>query len=151
MAAALLRHLADRRIYVESAGVRPGEPDPFAIAAMDEIGIDISDHVPRGWDDLHDLSFDRIITLSPEAQHKALALAQGYAIEVDYWPAPDPTLATGAREQILVRQNHGGICPAWRRRRLGPLPSPEILLHAWWNGLARGPFFSFRGNEWIER
>lgn len=101
MAAALLRRLAGRRIYVESAGVRPGEPDPFAIAAMDEIGTDISDHVPRGLDDLHDLSFDRIITLSPEAQHKALALAHGYAIEVDYWPAPDPTLATGAREQIL--------------------------------------------------
>ncbi len=69
---------------------------------MDEIGTDISDHVPRGLDDLHDLSFDRIITLSPEAQHKALALAHGYAIEVDYWPAPDPTLATGAREQISV-------------------------------------------------
>ena len=42
MAAALLRHLAGRRIYVESAGVRLGRPDPFAIMVMDEIGIDIS-------------------------------------------------------------------------------------------------------------
>ena len=101
MAAALLRHLAGRRIYVESAGVRPGEPDPFAIAVMDEIGIDISDHVPRAIDDLHDLGFDLIVTLAPEAQHKALELVRGYAIDVVYWPTPDPTLPTGSREQIL--------------------------------------------------
>ncbi|WP_083241094.1 low molecular weight phosphatase family protein [Methyloceanibacter stevinii] len=101
MAAAMLRHLAGRRIYVESAGVRAGEPDPFAIAVMDEIGIDISDHVPRAIDDLHDLGFDRIVTLAPEAQHKALEIAQGYAIDVVYWPTPDPTLATGPRDMIL--------------------------------------------------
>ena len=69
MAAALLRHLAGRRIYVESAGVRLGRPDPFAIMVMDEIGIDISDHVPRAIDDLRDLGFDLIVTLAPEAQH----------------------------------------------------------------------------------
>jgi len=101
MAAALLRHLAGRRIYVESAGVRPGRPDPFAIMVMDEIGIDISDHVPRAIDDLHDLGFDLIVTLAPQAQHKALELAQGYAIDVVYWPTPDPTLTTGSREMIL--------------------------------------------------
>lgn len=101
MAASMLRHLAGRRIYVESAGVRPGAPDPFAIAVMEEIGIDIGSHVPRGLVDLHGLSFDLIVTLAPEAHHKALELAHGYAVEVEYWPAPDPTLATGAREQIL--------------------------------------------------
>jgi protein-tyrosine-phosphatase len=101
MAAALLRHLAGRQIYVESAGVRAGEPDPFAVAVMDEIGIDISDHVPQALDDLHDLGFDRIITLAPEAQHKALEIAQGYAIDVVYWPTPDPTLTNGSREMIL--------------------------------------------------
>lgn len=101
MAAALLRHLAGRRIYVESAGVRPGSPDPFAIAVMEEIGIDISDHEPRAIDDLHDLGFDLIVTLAPEAQHKALELAQNYAIDVVYWPTPDPTLTTGSRDMIL--------------------------------------------------
>ena len=101
MAAAMLRHLAGRRIYAESAGVRPSEPDPFAISVMDEIGIDISDHVPKAIDDLHDMGFDRIVTLAPEAQHKALELAQGYAIDVVYWPTPDPTLTTGSREMIL--------------------------------------------------
>lgn len=101
MAAGMLRHLAGRHIYVRSAGVRAGKPDPFAIAVMDEIGIDISDHVPRAMDDLHDLGFDLIVALAPEAQHKALALAQGYAIDVVYWPTPDPTLATGSRAMIL--------------------------------------------------
>jgi protein-tyrosine-phosphatase len=101
MAAALLKHLTGHRIYVESAGVRPGEPDPFAVAVMEEMGIDISGHVPVSIDDLHDLSFDLIVTLAPEAQHKALEIAHSYAINVEYWPTPDPTLATGAREQIL--------------------------------------------------
>lgn len=101
MAAALLKHLAGNRIYVESAGVRPGEPDPFAIAVMEEIGIDMSGHAPVSIDDLHDLSFDLIVTLAPEAQHKALELVHSYAIDVEYWPMPDPTLASGAREQIL--------------------------------------------------
>lgn len=101
MAASLLMHLAGNRIYVESAGVRPGVPDPFAIAVMEEMGIDMSGHVPVSINDLHDLSFDLIVTLAPEAQHKALELAEGYAIDVEYWPTPDPTLASGAREQIL--------------------------------------------------
>lgn len=101
MAAAMLRHLAGRRVYVESAGVRPGEHDPFATTVMEEIGLDISDHVPQSIDDLHDLGFDRIVTLAPEAQHKALELAQGYAIDVNYWPTPDPTLSSGSRDMIL--------------------------------------------------
>lgn len=101
MAAALLKHLAGKRIYVESAGVRPGEPDPFAIAVMEEIGIDMARHAPVSIGDLHDLSFDLIVTLAPEAHHKALTLSHGYAIDVEYWPTPDPTLASGAREQIL--------------------------------------------------
>jgi protein-tyrosine-phosphatase len=101
MAAAILKHLAGNRVYVESAGVRPGEPDPFVIAVMEEIGIDMSHHVPVSIGDLHDLSFDLIVTLAPEAHHKALELAHGYAIDVEYWPTPDPTLTHGAREQIL--------------------------------------------------
>ena len=54
MAEALLKRLAGDRVYVQSAGVRPGEPDPFAIAVMDEIGIDISKHRPRALADLRE-------------------------------------------------------------------------------------------------
>jgi protein-tyrosine-phosphatase len=71
MAEALLKHLAGMRVYVASAGVRPGEPDPFAAAVMEELGIDISHHAPRALDALGDASFDLIVSLSPEAHHKA--------------------------------------------------------------------------------
>jgi protein-tyrosine-phosphatase len=101
MAEAILKHLVGGRIYVDSAGVRAGEPDPFAAAVMDEIGIDISRHKPKSLDALKDGSFDLIVSLSPEAHHKALQLTQGFAVEVEYWPTLDPSLAQGSREQIL--------------------------------------------------
>ena len=101
MAEAILKHLAGSRIYVDSAGVRAGEPDPFAAAVMDEIGIDLSRHMPKSLAALKDGSFDLIVSLSPEAHHKALQWAQGFAVDVEYWPTPDPSLAEGSREQIL--------------------------------------------------
>lgn len=104
MAAALLRHLVGRSVYVESVGVRPGEPDPFAAAALDEIGLDIGKHRPRTFEDLEEaegLNFDLIVTLAPEAHHKALDLTRTVAADVEYWPTPDATAASGNREQML--------------------------------------------------
>ena len=96
MAAATLKHLAGRRVYVDSAGVRAGAPAPFAAAVMAEIGIDLSRHRPKSFGELTDMSFDLIVSLSPEAHHQALALAQGHAVELDYWPTPDPRLPGAA-------------------------------------------------------
>jgi protein-tyrosine-phosphatase len=103
MAAAILRHLAGRNVNVESAGVRPDSADAFAAAVMEEIGIDISRHTPHTLRELHDTSFDLIITLSPEAHHQALELTRTMAVEVEYWPTFDATLMIGhgSREQIL--------------------------------------------------
>jgi protein-tyrosine-phosphatase len=103
MAAAILRHLAGRKIYVESAGVRAGGPDHFAQTVMSEIGISIADHKPHTLRDLHDTSFDLIITLSPEAHHQALELTRTMAVDVEYWPTFDATMMLGhaSREQIL--------------------------------------------------
>jgi protein-tyrosine-phosphatase len=103
MAAAILRHLAGQRIYVESAGVRRGEPDPFADAVLNEIGIDVSRHNPRTLSTLDDTSFDLIITLSPEAHHQALELARTMAVEVEYWPTLDASvmIGSGHRERVL--------------------------------------------------
>ncbi|HVY42118.1 MAG TPA: low molecular weight phosphatase family protein [Hyphomicrobiaceae bacterium] len=113
MAAAILRHLARGSIYIESAGVRAGEPDTFAAAVMDEIGIDIRQHTPRTIADLHDTSFDLIITLSPEAHHQALELTRTMAVDVEYWPTFDATALHGhaSREQILAayRQVRDGL------------------------------------------
>jgi protein-tyrosine-phosphatase len=95
MAEAILNHLAGRRIYVESAGVRAGELDPFAVAVMEEIGIDISRHTPQTIEGLHDSSFDVVVSLSPEAHHKALEMTRTQAIDAEYWPTIDPTAAIG--------------------------------------------------------
>ena len=101
MAEAIVKHLFPRQIYTDSAGVRRGEPDPFAVAVMDEIGLDISAHKPKTLDELQDTHFALVITLAPEAHHRALELTRNEAIDVEYWPTVDPTLAAGSREQIL--------------------------------------------------
>ena len=104
MAAALLKQMLGGSLYVGSAGVRKGELDPFAVAVMDEIGIDIAAHRPITFEELEDLeglNFDLIITLSPEAHHKALELTRTLAVEVEYWPTADPTAVEGNREQRL--------------------------------------------------
>jgi protein-tyrosine-phosphatase len=105
MAAALFKQMLGRQIYVASAGVRKDELDPFAVAALDEVGIDISRHRPMTFEELEDwegLNFDLIVTLSPEAHHKALELTRTIAAEVEYWPTPDPTAVEGTREQRLA-------------------------------------------------
>ena len=51
--------------------------------------------------ELHDTSFDLIVTLTPEAHHQALELTRTMAVDVEYWPTYDPSLATGSRDQIL--------------------------------------------------
>jgi protein-tyrosine-phosphatase len=104
MAAALLKQMLGGSLYVGSAGVRKGELDVFASVVMEEIGIDINTHAPITFEELEDLeglNFDLIITLSPEAHHKALELTRTLAVEVEYWPTADPTAVEGNREQRL--------------------------------------------------
>lgn len=101
MAAALARHFFPRAFYVQSAGVKRGDADPFAVAVMAELGLDISRHQPHTFEDLEDSYFDLVVTLSPEAHHRALELTRTMAVEVEYWPTPDATAATGSRAQIL--------------------------------------------------
>jgi len=105
MAAGLLKQFMGQAFYVSSAGVRKDELDPFAVAALDEVGIDISRHRPMTFEELEDwegLNFDLIVTLSPEAHHKALDLTRTIAADVEYWPTSDPTAAEGTREQRLA-------------------------------------------------
>ena len=101
MAEALLKHFHGARIFVQSVGVRPGEIDPFAVAAMEEMGIDISRHRPRSFDGLEDDSFDLVISLSPEAQHRAVDMTRHMACEVEFWNTFDPSLVEGSRELRL--------------------------------------------------
>src|SRR6201985_1612818 len=104
MAPSLLQELFPRALYVKSAGVKKGELDPCAVAVRAELGQDISGHKPTTFEELEDwegLNFDLIITLSPEAHHKALDLTRTLAADVEYWPTHDPSTADGNREQKL--------------------------------------------------
>jgi protein-tyrosine-phosphatase len=101
MAEGILKHLLGHRIYVDSTGVRAKEIDGFVIEVMDEIGIDLSKHRPKSFDDLEDSSYDLIISLSPEAQHRAVELTRTMACEVEFWNTFDPTLIEGNRETRL--------------------------------------------------
>jgi len=94
------------RVYIDSCGMRRdeddgGEPDPFMVAVMDELGADLSRHRSKTFDELEDESFDLVVSLTPEAQHRAVELARGRAVELEYWPTHDPTLAMGSREAVL--------------------------------------------------
>jgi protein-tyrosine-phosphatase len=101
MAAGLMRHFYGHKVYVRSAGVRPGKIDPMVTEVMDEIGIDITKHKPKGFDDLEDSSFDVVVSLSPEAHHRALEMTRTMAVEAEYWPTMDPSAVEGNREQML--------------------------------------------------
>jgi protein-tyrosine-phosphatase len=104
MAEAIARHFFGRSTYVQSAGVRKGETDPFMVAVLDEIGIDASKHKPRTLEELQDwegLNFDLIVSLSPEAHHQSLEITRTSAVDVEYWPTLDPTVVQGSREQQL--------------------------------------------------
>jgi len=104
IAAGLFAQMFGRAIYVGSAGVRKGELDPFAVAVMAEIGVDISRHKPITFeehDELEGLNFDLIITLAPEAHHRALELTRTSGVDVEYWPTANPSDVEGTREQQL--------------------------------------------------
>ena len=101
MAEVIARSLLPRGTYIASAGVRPGERDPFVDTVLDEVGLSLGNRQPQTLDELEDDFFDYVVTLAPEAHHRALELTRSNAVEVVYWPTPDPTVATGTRERIL--------------------------------------------------
>jgi protein-tyrosine-phosphatase len=101
MAQAITTHLYGHRVFAASCGVKAGQDDPFVHTIMDEIGIKLGRHRPQSFDDLDDSNFDIVISLSPEAHHRALELTRTQAIDAEYWPTFDPSVVTGSRDQIL--------------------------------------------------
>jgi protein-tyrosine-phosphatase len=101
MAEALAHAMLPAGIFVASAGVRAGERDPFVDVVLDELDLSLGDRRPQRLDQLEDAYFDLIVTLAPEAHHAAMELTRSMAVEVEYWPMPDPSATTGSRERIL--------------------------------------------------
>jgi protein-tyrosine-phosphatase len=126
IAAAIAKYMF-KSLYVASAGIRKGEVDPFVLAVMDEIGIDLSKHKPLTLDELEEyegLNFDLVVSLSPEAHHRALDLTRTLAFDEEYWPIPDPSVTEGSREQRLdaYREVRDDLMKRIRAR-FGPPPA----------------------------
>jgi protein-tyrosine-phosphatase len=101
IAEALTRARLEPSIYLASAGIRPGRQNPFTTAVLAEVGLDASVHRPRTLEDLEDTTFDLIVTLSPEAHHRALEFTRTMAVDVRYWPTFDPTAVEGTRAAVM--------------------------------------------------
>ncbi len=126
IAAAIAKYMF-KSLYVASAGIRKGEVDPFVLAVMDEIGIDLSKHKPLTLDEIEEyegLNFDLVVSLSPEAHHRALDLTRTLAFDEEYWPIPDPSVTEGSREQRLdaYREVRDDLMKRIRAR-FGPPPA----------------------------
>lgn len=122
LAEELARWRTRGKVYIDSCGVSPGEPDGFVMEVLDEIGLDLSEDPPKAIRDLEDGNFDLIVTLSPEAHQAALKFAEHLAAEVEYWPTVDPSLVEGSREQRLeaYRRTRDEILQQISQRLSGP-------------------------------
>jgi protein-tyrosine-phosphatase len=126
MAEGIAKRLLGRRIYVDSAGLRSGPPNPFALAVMQEIGIDIAGHRAKSVEEIADESFDLVVSLSPEAQHHAVEMTRTTACELEFWNTFDPSIVEGSRETRLdaFRQVRDGLDRRIRQRFAGRIAGP---------------------------
>jgi len=127
MAEGLVKLLYGTGIYVDSCGLRPtGDFDPFAVQVMRELGVDLSRHHAKSFDDLDPGAFDLVVALTPETHHRAVELTRTDAVEIDYWPTFDPTLARGSREAVL--DAYRGVRDSLRARIVASFGEPSTLV-----------------------
>ena len=97
MAEGIMKKFYGTGTYVQSAGVKNDmEIDGFSISVCQEIGVELSRHRSRSFDEMErwgdDLSsFDLVVALSPASQRRALELTRFFHLDVEYWPIMDPT------------------------------------------------------------
>ncbi len=129
MAEGLMKKFYGQATYVQSAGVKNDlEIDGFAVAVCEEMGVELSRHRVRSFEEMQqwgdDLSgFDLIIALSPAAQRQALEFTRYYSIDVEYWPVLDPSGIGRTREERLAayRQSRDQIIQRMKARFGPPL------------------------------
>jgi protein-tyrosine-phosphatase len=126
IAEGLIKLLYGTEIYVDSCGLKPtGDFDPFAVEVMRELGADLSRHHAKSFDDLDPNAFDLVISLTPEAHHRAVEMTRAAAVEIDYWRTFDPTLASGSREAVL--DAYRGVRDELRARIVERFGKPSTL------------------------
>lgn len=133
MAEGLMKQLYGHDSYIQSAGVRNDlEIDGFAIAVCAELGVELSRHKSRSFDEMQDWgddlsSYDLVVALSPASQRRALDLTRTAHLEVEYWPILDPTGIGEGRDARLVgyRQTRDQIRERLIARFGDPTNSPK--------------------------
>lgn len=103
MAEAIMKFLHGHQVYVDSVGVRSGDIDGFAVAVMDEIGIDLTRHHSKTFDDLEDDYFDVVIPLSPQAQHRAVEMTRVMSVEIEFWNTFDPSIIESESREVKLQ------------------------------------------------
>ena len=106
MAEAMIKVTYPGKIFADSCGVYPGHPDGFAIAVMEEIGINMNTHKPKSFDDLDSAFYDVVISFQPEAHEAAVALTMSMDCETLYWPVDNLANLTGSRDERLRAYRH---------------------------------------------
>ena len=104
MAHGLLNDLASDQFDVFGAGTKPSQVNPFAIEAMQQVGIDISHHTSDGIDLYINQSFDYVITVCDKAA-ETCPIFPGPAHRL-HWGFPDPAAVTGSHDDILASFAH---------------------------------------------
>lgn len=103
-----MKKLYGTECYIQSVGVKNDlEIDGFSISVCQELGVELSRHQSRSFDEMEEWgddlsSFDLVLALSPASQRRALELTRFYHLEVEYWPIIDPTGLGSSRETQLV-------------------------------------------------
>ena len=97
MAEGLLRHDSGQRFTVESAGTKPGIVRPEAIAAMKELGIDITGHRSKSVDEFAGATFDYVLTVCDSAK-ESCPIYPGHTNRLHH-SFDDPGAATGSEEE----------------------------------------------------
>ncbi len=101
MAHGLSRAMFRDDLLIQSAGSAPTRVNPFAIEALRELGIDISNHTSKSVQDIDPQSVATVITLCAEEVCPAFL----GAAERLHWPLPDPASndPTLSRDELLQR------------------------------------------------
>jgi arsenate reductase len=94
-----LRHFANGKAEIYSAGIETKGVDPRAIATMKEDGIDISKHTSNNIDEYRDFDFDFVITVCDNAKERCPFFPS--KAEKFHYNFPDPAKATGTKKEIL--------------------------------------------------
>ena len=102
MAESIMKFLHGHLVFVDSVGVRSGEIDGFAVTVMDEIGIDLTRHHSKTFDELEDDYFDIVIPLSPQAQHRAVEMTRVMAVGIEFWNIFDPAIIESENREVKL-------------------------------------------------